>query len=288
MTKALLGDSLAAIWSALADQMEQLWEAVCVGEDIEALHHFRVALRKTRALYKLHASLLPETSSDFGAEFSWLASATGPVRDLDVLLQFGRAELPGLLMVEARELTPLLGMLRRQRDREQQALQVALHSARYDCLLRQWREFIGRLSSAPLLRMPLRPTLRVRALVLCIRLLKMRQSMRISPDPAPLHAMRIRCKRLRYLIETMVPCSGDDTFDALTKPLMRLQTVLGDYQDAAITREYLEKLLASPIHHAFVASLATRWLDLLDAQQARARRDFDGRFDDFAAACASV
>jgi CHAD domain-containing protein len=288
MAKALLGETLAAIWSALADQMEQQCQSVCVGDDIEALHRFRVALRKTRALYKLHVSLLPETSFDFGAEFSWLADATGPVRDLDVLLQFGCEELPDLLMVDARELTPLLGILRGQRDCEQQALQVALRSARYDHLLRQWRLFLARLPSAPLLQMPLRPALRVRALALCVRLLKMRRGMRFNVDPARLHAMRIRCKRLRYLIDTMSPYSGGDALDALIGPLTRLQTVLGNYQDAAVARKYLKKLLASPLHQVVVAALAARWLGVLDTQQAQAWREFDGCFDEFAFACANA
>jgi CHAD domain-containing protein len=74
----------------------------------------------------------------------------------------------------------------------------------------------------------------------------------------------------------------------LTRPLTRLQTVLGDYQDAVVTREYLGKLLASPVHHAVVAALARRWIVVLDAQQAQARHDFDDRFGEFAAACVQV
>ena len=56
-----------------------------VGEEPEALHDFRVAVRRTRSGLKHSAGLLSrKTRRRFQAEFSHLQDVTGPARDYEV------------------------------------------------------------------------------------------------------------------------------------------------------------------------------------------------------------
>ena len=60
-----------------------------------------------------------------------------------------------------------------------------------------------------------------------------------------LHALRIRCKRLRYLLEFFRPTYGE-LLKAETTRLKELQDVLGEFQDACVAggllRRYAERL----------------------------------------------
>ena len=55
-----------------------------------------------------------------------------------------------------------------------------------------------------------------------------------------LHALRIRCKRLRYLLEYFRPAYGG-LLKAETRRLKKLQDVLGDFQDACVAGQLLRR-----------------------------------------------
>ncbi len=60
---------------------------VVENEDVECLHDFRVANRRTRTALSQTRGVLPSSVMDtFRPEFKWLGDVTGPCRDLDVFL----------------------------------------------------------------------------------------------------------------------------------------------------------------------------------------------------------
>ncbi len=79
----------------------------------------------------------------------------------------------------------------------------------------------------------------------------LRAGRRVNTDssPAELHRLRVRVKRLRYALETL---RGPDekAMSKLLRRLVRLQDVLGDYQDAvtqgAWLRTHAETTLLAP------------------------------------------
>ena len=101
------------------------------------------------------------------------------------------------------------------------------------------------------------------------RIVRVRLDELLSFDPKALkpksvkaqHDMRIAAKRLRYVLEVVAPCFGEDA-DAARRAAKQLQSVLGDLHDcdlmlpkveatpslAAILRERRERLF-----HEFVA-----------------------------------
>ena len=55
-----------------------------------------------------------------------------------------------------------------------------------------------------------------------------------------LHALRIRCKQLRYLLEFFRPAYGG-LLKAETRRLKKLQEVLGEFQDACVAGRFLRR-----------------------------------------------
>src|SRR5262249_32476307 len=96
--------------------------------DVEALHDFRVATRRARAL------LRPSTGvEDLQRELRWLAGLLGPVRDLDVLLEHLRS-LAAELGDDEAGAQAIVTALETERAAARQELIEALDGARYAAL----------------------------------------------------------------------------------------------------------------------------------------------------------
>ena len=99
-----------------------------------------------------------------------------------------------------------------------------------------------------------------------------------------LHALRIRCKQLRYLLEFFRPAYGG-LLKAETRRLKKLQDVLGDFQDACVAGE-----TASPTTPKACPCAAGNRGQLIalgqliggqDRQAAMCRADFAGAWERF-------
>ena len=82
-----VGAAISRICLSLVEDMHTNHTGVIADIDSEFLHDFRIAVRRTRSLLSLMKKILPpEQGRDFQAEFRWLGSVTGPLRDIDVYL----------------------------------------------------------------------------------------------------------------------------------------------------------------------------------------------------------
>ena len=92
-------DSVGRLRALLVEQYETMLAndpGVRLGEDPEALHHLRVATRRSRALLRAARGLIaPDWAEPLRVELAWLGGLLGPVRDLDVLLEHLDAEAGG-------------------------------------------------------------------------------------------------------------------------------------------------------------------------------------------------
>jgi triphosphatase len=208
-----------------------------LGEDVEALHDMRVAARRLRAALRLFEPYLPAGAARLRRELGWVDGALGAVRDRDVQL----ARLAEWReTVGARTGGALAAVLRDQREAARARLLQVLDSRRYERL-------VGG-SVAMLRRGPLRRAAAARQPVLAVapdlirrryRAVK-RKGDRITPQAAAgdYHALRIRCRRLRYALELHRDVYGRRV-QLFVRSLIALQDLLGRHQDAEVARAWL-------------------------------------------------
>ena len=77
------------------------------------------------------------------------------------------------------------------------------------------------------------------------RLLKRGRAIDAAPTDDDLHALRIRTKRLRYLLEFLRELLGKPG-RRLVKDLVRFQDLLGNHHDAAVAAEFIRRYVEGP------------------------------------------
>ncbi len=263
--------------------------------DSEFLHDFRVALRRSRAaLARLKGVLPPAVAGRFRDKLGALAKASNRLRDLDVYLlkkEEYRQLLPPCLQLG---LEPLFTALEVERRREWRRLVRKLKSSTSQRALAQWEEFLAGhdFRAAGAGKQALEPVapLASRAIAkACARVLA--QGRAIAPDSPDqqLHALRLECKKLRYLFEFFATLFPPATIGPLIAQSKKLQENLGAFNDLFVQQERLRQFLAdlergggsrqTTATAAALGGLITR----LHRQQQRVRREFAKTFQAFAA-----
>jgi CHAD domain-containing protein len=226
---------------ALARQLAELLAhdpGTRFGEDPEELHQLRVATRRLRAILRAARDLLDtEWSEPLRAELSWLGSALGPVRDLDVLSEHLCEEIEALEPAERRAAASFLRLLDQDRDAARAAMLDAMSQPRY-------AELLDRLEAAA-------AAPRARASDVSLEDIaakefrKLREAVKAMPPDPPddeLHAVRIRGKRARYAAELAEGAVGKPA-RRFVQDAKRFQDVVGEHQDAVVAEEWIRDLL---------------------------------------------
>lgn len=263
--RAVLSVQLQAVSAAAA--------RLAAGEDDEALHDFRVALRRLHTLLRVYRDDLDHRFRMINKQLRRLARATNALRDREVHIAW---------LCEQQRQTPVtpLGVLIEQLKAEQD------RAMRRACpqVLTQFNELATRLHRA--LRAPAdargrraQTTLSfAQAAARRLRELGNKLARRLAKiDPADadderVHAARIAGKRLRYVMEPL--SSAIPGAQRLLTRLRALQDLLGDIHDcqlrirdlddAALVQDAAERArlrrLAKEKHAALVQELEGQWL----------------------------
>ena len=210
--------------------------------DPDAVHRTRVALRRLRSTLRVFAPLLDLTPEDRRAadgELRWLTRVLGEVRDLQVQ----RARFAAALD----ELPPeqVLGPVRARIDdtlsaeqvRAQQVLGEALATERCGllaALLQSWCE-------SPPVRDSGAGGVRKRVRKAAKKAERRLAEACASGSDADLHRARKAAKRARYAAEVLRPL-GDG--GKRRKRFKRVQSVLGDHQDAVVAVATLRRIVS--------------------------------------------
>ena len=213
------------------------------GREPEGVHQMRVATRRIRAAIWVFKSVIPtESKTKLKREFKWLARVLGNVRDLDVYQEDLRRYLAEFPIQDARYVEDYQNQVATQWQEARKNLLDCLSDARY---LRLKSEFATFLMGGPFANAdPTKeqPIIRDTAGRLVDKHYKrvLRHGRSITPESpdTDLHALRIDCKRLRYLFEFFHPIYGG-SLDPFIKPLKKLQNVLGKLQDARVEIEHV-------------------------------------------------
>lgn len=257
---------------ALAESVAALLRhdpAVRTGRDPEAVHQARVATRKLRSHLRTFGPLLEvDWTEPLRSELGWLAGGLGAVRDREVLLLRLREKAASLPANDARSAAALLQLLAHEIDALRDRLKADLESDRYVDLV----ERLVQAAHAPatladadapaadvLPALATTPWRRLRSAV--------RQLPEVPADPE-LHRIRILAKRARYAAEAVTPVAGAQAA-AFARAAAKLQTVLGEHQDAVTAQAWLRAARVTG-RKAFVAGELIA-LERIAAEQARAR-----------------
>lgn len=251
------------------------------GSDPEAIHDFRVALRRLRtALRPARRVFGKRRLKEIAAELRRFAQATGALRDEEVLREtLGELTLPAKA---AAELTLWLGRRARQERARRRVVAALLRapdgpegpsltSALSHLERRVGRPRRGELSLTDLGR---EATLSAHAEVLAL-------ASTGAADGAAMHALRIAFKRLRYTAELLGPALGEGA-GAVVKAATRMQKRLGELHDVdeALLRVARARGLPDPV----AAALRRALLRARREVAARARRELGDELPRIAAA----
>ncbi|UCD68129.1 MAG: CHAD domain-containing protein [Betaproteobacteria bacterium] len=284
-------DAVRAIHQSLLDIILANADGVRHNLDPEFLHDFRVAIRATRSALRQIKGVFPDNEAKhFSNEFKWLGAATGSVRDLDVFLlkmEAFRAELPTDMR---NDLGPLEKYLHVHHDKEHHHLVDTLDSRRYRALMDDWSTFLG--NPAPVetgtCHGAAQPVVELASDRIWRTYRRVWRRARKIDEETPaeaLHALRIECKKLRYLLEFFSSLYPRDEMRALIQPLKQLQTTLGNFNDREVQQLNLRRI-ANEMYQERLASADSllamgRLMDHLQQEQLEELKRIHTRFATF-------
>ena len=212
--------------------------------DTEFLHDFRVAVRRTRSALSQIKGVFPEAPTlRFRQDFAYIGRFTNELRDLDVYLlaEHGyKAMLPDHLKSG---IDPLIAYLKQKRSAALKTVVKELTSQKYADILHDWEAFLNEpgAESATAANGATRivDLARSRIYKRYKRIVKRGQQILENMEDDQLHALRIECKKLRYLLEFFQSLFPATEISASIKQLKMLQTNLGDFNDLCVQEDYL-------------------------------------------------
>ncbi len=212
-------------------------------DEPDAVHQMRVATRRLRSTLRSFGHVIGRDGTQgLAAELKWLGAVLGEVRDAEVLaahLQALLSETPGELVIGPAQ-ARVQGHFAAVRADARTALLGALDSQRYFSLLDELDKLMTQPPLTPQAARPAadllpaaarRPYRQVRR-----RMRRARRTTAGQPTDAALHKSRKAAKRARYAGEAMTPAIGKKA-RRFVKQMKKVQSLLGDHQDAVIARQ---------------------------------------------------
>jgi len=214
----------------LLDAASAARERLTNADDAEALHDFRVAMRRLRSTLRAYQpQLIALVPAKLRRRLRELARATGEARDVEVQIAWldrRRNELPPA----RRAGVPwLLARLTERRERAYRDIRERI-APKFERLARRLRRALGSPPAPDATLPPSLGSLIAELLLDQASDLERRLALIRSPgNHAEAHAARIRVKRARYLLEPVVPEAAPAA--PVLRRLKQVQQLLGDLHD---------------------------------------------------------
>jgi triphosphatase len=223
----------------------------------EPVHQMRVAVRRLRSAIRVFRDAVRCPSVDAAdAGLKALASRLGPTRDWDVFVTETGAKVGAAFPTE-RKVHGLLAAAERRRHACHAELRAYLHGAEFRrlgvelaCLAGgdAWQATLGEVERNELAS-PLNDFARVVLHRRLERLVQLDDDIE-TLEPAALHAIRIRAKRVRYAAEIFAPLYPGKPTKRFIRRLGTLQDRLGALNDGAVAETLLSELGSSRLAFA--------------------------------------
>jgi len=224
-----IGDAAYDLLDELRGKFESFRAAAYGGEDPEAIHQMRVNARRLRSCFRAFDPVLAQPVRELEPELQWIAVSLGEVRDIDVLAE----KIPAARTI--------LGELRTTRLAQ---LRADLDSARYANLAEALRCRIA-VAVHDNLALATAPVAIVAPDIVALAYRAARRASRAideNSEPAAIHTLRKRAKRLRYTADCFSSLYGK-AGKRFIASLKDLQDLLGAYQDAIVAQAICAELL---------------------------------------------
>jgi CHAD domain-containing protein len=284
-------ETMKVIHRQLLETMRANESGIRMDIDIEFLHDFRIAVRRTRSALNQVKKVFPkEMTTRFKNDFRWLGRLSNDLRDLDVYL-LAESNYQDMLPEAMREdVKPLFDYLRLRRAQALQEMVDNLDSQAYATLLTGWEAFLNKpipeVDAAANAVAPIIDLARKRIYRKYRRIIEDGTYILTHTEDELLHALRLECKRLRYLLEFFASLFPTKNVARLIKQLKRLQDNLGDFTDLSVQQAYLMRLAKElPANDAESrgALMTTGFLvATLGERQQSVKADFAQTFNTFA------
>lgn len=205
--------------------------------DTEALHDFRVAIRRLRVTLRAYPDLRDGVPRKQRRRLRKLARETNPIRDVEAQLAWFRDHSARFTRSQRAALAGLRSRLQTRRRRAQAHSHMKLQS-RFTGIEPRIRRALAALRSAGGHEPPFR-AIAAATLEKYVMDLRKRLDDRSATSAPDLHATRIAAKRLRYLLEPVE--RGIAAGARLIDRLKRLQDLFGGLTDAHELRAELRR-----------------------------------------------
>ncbi len=226
------------------EMMKANEEGIKTDIDTEFLHDYRIAVRRTRSALSQIREVFPrEETEHFKQSFKYLGQLTSELRDLDVYL-LSESKFEAKLPQEMRaDIGPLFDYLRLRRERALEEVIAGFSSSEYALVLQEWETFLNepvpKKAKAANATLPIVDLARKRIYKRYQRVLRDGDYILPHMQDELLHALRIDCKKLRYLMEFFATLFPKKKMARLLKQLKKLQDNLGEFNDLSVQQEYL-------------------------------------------------
>ena len=260
--------------------------------DTEVLHDFRVAVRRTRSALAQVKGVFPiRTTNRFKKDFAYVGKLSNELRDLDVYL-LAQDEYKAMLSAELRDdIDPLFSYLHKKRASAFQQVERGLKTQKYANIMKDWEAFLKQPPSdaltAPNANLAVIDLARRRIFKKYKGIVKTGTRILANTEDELLHALRIECKKLRYLLEFFAGLFPRKKMNALIGQLKKLQDNLGDFNDLCVQQQYLLNISAEmpdgrrEVKKTLVAIGSL--IQTLSHKKQSVKQAFAGTFTDFAA-----
>lgn len=251
--KAQAGEAFEAIARNCLDQLRGNEAAILSSEDDEAIHQFRVAIRRLRAAIGAYRALIDDGAhAMLSIDLRWLQRQFGPARDLDVLiadtLKPMQARFSGQTSVGA-AIDALVDIAEQARIEARKRSHQALDNPRYATMLLQtyrllltgdWQakqpEAVARLQK------PVPPFANALLGRRHRRLVRLGGA-HADLSEAELHRLRLLAKKLRYAGHAFASLYRGKRVEKYLAQLGAIQDHLGSLNDAVVGRHLLAELI---------------------------------------------
>jgi len=233
---------------SLLSRSAQEWDRCAVSPDADAIHDFRVSLRRFSEALRLFKDLFPKPPrNQVRSELRQVMRLAGRTRDIDIARE-------AFVLSDATVSPGTDLFLNNERAIAEAAFRAALSVGVITQVTKRWDQTLGLSDVKRVMtnteesgesgRKPHEPvTLRARLIAPQLLASYCRSGEKVAHEgvkPARLHELRLSGKHLRYALEILRPIYGR-TMDDLLASLRETQSYLGEISDATATLAWLKR-----------------------------------------------